>query len=225
MKLNIGSGPCPKDGWTNVDADPTVSADVHADALAYLASLPADSVQEVYAGHFLEHLEKPAADRFLAECYRVLAPGGVCAIVVPDTREILKRYIAQAIDEIPFDGRLWRLNDLDDVCGWFLYGSVNPSRHLWSYDEFTLRRAMRAAGFEDLKRLDRYRDARLAGPAWFQAGYEGRKLMSKIIQVIRHASNCWYVWEMNPDGTGRNTLASFPTEAEAQAFAASYRNK
>jgi hypothetical protein len=45
------------------------------------------------------------------------------------------------------------------------------------------------------------------------------------IAVIRHAANCWYVWELNPNGSGRNTLASFPTEAEAQAFAEAYRNK
>ena len=44
------------------------------------------------------------------------------------------------------------------------------------------------------------------------------------IAVIRHAANCWYVWEMNPDDSGRNTLASFPTEAEAQAFVAAYRS-
>ena len=175
MKLNMGCGPHYLAGWTNVDADTTVKADVHADALEFLDRLGESEVEEIYAGHFLEHLAKPAADRFLRECYRVLVPGGVCAIVVPDMREVLKRYIAQAIDEIPFDGRMWRLSDLDDVCGWFLYGSVNPSRHLWSYDEFTLRRAMREAGFVDLKRMDRYADARLFGPAWFQAGYEGRK--------------------------------------------------
>ena len=105
----------------------------------------------------------------------MLEPGGICALVVPDMREVLKRYVAQGIDEIPFDGRGWQMSDLDDVCGWFLYGSVNASRHLWSYDEFTLRRAMRAAGFTDLHRLDRYRDPRLVTGAWFQTGYQGVK--------------------------------------------------
>lgn len=117
MKLNMGCGPHYLAGWTNVDADTTVKADVHADALEFLDRLGESEVEEIYAGHFLEHLAKPAADRFLRECYRVLVPGGVCAIVVPDMREVLKRYIAQAIDEIPFDGRMWRLSDLDDVCG------------------------------------------------------------------------------------------------------------
>ena len=175
MKLNMGCGPHYMAGWTNIDADEAVHADAHADVLEFLDRLDAGEVSEIYAGHFLEHLAQPDAARFLAECYRVLEPGGVCAIVVPDMREVLKRYVAQAIDEIPYADRIWRLSDLDDVCGWFLYGSVSASRHLWSYDEFTLRRAMHAAGFTELKRIDRYRDARLVVPAWFQAGYEGRK--------------------------------------------------
>ena len=65
MRLNIGCGPYPKAGWTNVDADLTVAADVHADALEFLDRLAAGEVTEIYAGHFLEHLEKPVADRFL----------------------------------------------------------------------------------------------------------------------------------------------------------------
>jgi hypothetical protein len=44
-----------------------------------------------------------------------------------------------------------------------------------------------------------------------------------VIRVIKHAANCWYVWEMNPNGTGRNVLASFATEAAANAYAATYR--
>ena len=38
----------------------------HADALEFLDRLGAGEVAEVYAGHFLEHLEKPVADHFLS---------------------------------------------------------------------------------------------------------------------------------------------------------------
>ena len=42
---------------------------------------PDGSVAVIHAYHFLEHLEKPVA--MLAECQRVLRPGGVMNIVVP----------------------------------------------------------------------------------------------------------------------------------------------
>lgn len=175
MKVNLGCGNFPIRGYVNVDADPTVRADVCADAFDYLAALADASIAEVYAGHFLEHLDRPDATRFLAECFRVLEPGGVCALVVPDIREVLKRYVGNSLEAEVMAGRVWQMNDLDDICGWFLYSTVQTSVHKWSYDEFTLRRAMQAAGFAVNRRIDRYRDPRLGAPAWFQCGWEGVK--------------------------------------------------
>ena len=175
MRLNFGCGIHPLAGYTNIDANPNIAADVHADALEFLDRLAEGEVTEIYAGHFLEHLERPAGLHFLQECYRVLAPGGICGIVVPDAREILKRYVSTSIEALNFEGRLWYFSDLDDVCGWILYSTVQSSRHLWAYDEFTLRRIMREAGFSDLQRIDRYRDPRLAAGVFFQCGYQGVK--------------------------------------------------
>lgn len=175
LRLNIGCGQYPLADYVNIDADLTTPADVHADAYAYLATYADGSVAEIYAGHFLEHLDKPDADRFLAECFRVLQPGGICALVVPDIREVMKRYIGHSLDAEPLNGRFWSLNDLDDICGWFLYSTTQASVHRWSYDEFTLRRVMQAVGFDVTRRIDRYRDPRLGAPAWFQCGWEGIK--------------------------------------------------
>lgn len=40
-----------------------------------------DSVQQIYAYHFLEHVKEPV--RILQECQRVLIPGGIMNICVP----------------------------------------------------------------------------------------------------------------------------------------------
>ena len=77
MRLNVGCGDYLLEGFVNLDADPATPADVHADAMVYLRDCPDATFAEVYAGHFLEHLTPEGAQRFLAECYRVLAPGGV----------------------------------------------------------------------------------------------------------------------------------------------------
>lgn len=43
------------------------------------------SVDGVLASHFLEHLDLQEAWKFVAECYRVLKPGGVMVASVPNT--------------------------------------------------------------------------------------------------------------------------------------------
>ena len=42
------------------------------------------SVDGGYHSHVLEHLDRPVAREFLKETLRVLRPGGICRIVVPD---------------------------------------------------------------------------------------------------------------------------------------------
>jgi SAM-dependent methyltransferase len=60
------------------------------------------SVDAVYHSHVLEHFDRDAAPRFLAEVTRVLKPGGIHRIVVPDLetqcRDYLKSLEACAID-------------------------------------------------------------------------------------------------------------------------------
>ena len=45
---------------------------------------PDSSFDVVYNSHFLEHLRRRDAGEFLTECNRVLRPGGVIRIAVPD---------------------------------------------------------------------------------------------------------------------------------------------
>ena len=123
----------------------------------------------MYAGHFLEHFEydlhqwqTSEAHTLLAAIHHALKPGGIVGIIVPDTREVLRGYL--------FEGR-----DLDDICAGFLYSTIQPSRHKWSWDLATLRRALERAGFAVTDEIDRYDDPRLAAGAWFQCGLEAVK--------------------------------------------------
>ena len=57
--------------------------------------LPFDDNQfdAVYHSHVLEHLEPADGEKLLSECYRVLRPGGVLRIVVPNLEQIATLYL------------------------------------------------------------------------------------------------------------------------------------
>ena len=80
MKLNLGSNTHSIAGYINIDIEPLTGVDLVADAVR----LPFKSgvVDEIYAGHLLEHLSRPTD--FFLECHRILVSQGQLAVVVPD---------------------------------------------------------------------------------------------------------------------------------------------
>ena len=56
-----------------------------------------DSVDAVYHSHLLEHLDRNVAEKFLIEVKRVLKPGGIHRIAVPDLEKACRAYIAHIL--------------------------------------------------------------------------------------------------------------------------------
>ena len=56
---------------------------------------PDNTFDVVYHSHVLEHLPKNEAPGFVKECFRVLNPGGILRIVIPDLEEITREYLRQ----------------------------------------------------------------------------------------------------------------------------------
>lgn len=80
LRLNLGCDRTQIAGYVGVDFNPDVDPDVLAD----VEHLPFedDSADEIYASHVLEHL--PYDSKALQEWLRVLKPGGMLTVVVPD---------------------------------------------------------------------------------------------------------------------------------------------
>ena len=95
MKLvNVGCGAVYHPAWINLDAAPSAPEVKRSDARDGLP-FPDASVDAVYHSHMLEHLDAASARAFLRECHRVLRPGGVLRVVVPDLEGIAQAYLCE----------------------------------------------------------------------------------------------------------------------------------
>ena len=115
LAVNVGCGEFPLDGWLNCDEIGYEGVDL----ICHIPPMPFESgsVDDLYAGHMLEHLNQRDAGLFLEEAMRVLRPGGRLGVLVPDTREILRRWLLQTGDVVACpEGVYWQMDDLDDVC-------------------------------------------------------------------------------------------------------------
>jgi predicted SAM-dependent methyltransferase len=95
-KLNLG---CADDGqlegYINLDLNKDLPNVLAANAL-YLP-FKDNSMDEIYASHFLEHLTPIELDYELVECRRVLKPKGLFHIIVPDMEVLSKAWSAASL--------------------------------------------------------------------------------------------------------------------------------
>jgi predicted SAM-dependent methyltransferase len=93
LKVNLGSGDVPLEGFVNVDALPGApGVDVVADISE---RLPFDdgSVDLIYASHVLEHFSTADVPGLLSDWRRVLRDGGTLLIAVPDLDVVARRLV------------------------------------------------------------------------------------------------------------------------------------
>lgn len=90
--LNLVCGQTYHKEWINIDIS-SHSEYVLAHDLTKEIPFNDNIFDVVYHSHILEHFPKNYAHKFIKECYRVLKPGGIIRVVVPDLEGIVKEYI------------------------------------------------------------------------------------------------------------------------------------
>jgi predicted SAM-dependent methyltransferase len=151
-KLNLGCGPNPKPGWINIDL-----FDAHADLRVDLREkwpFSDASVSHVYSEHVFEHFElQREVTHFLSEARRVLQPGGIFDVGVPDTEWPLRAYGNPDDPYWPFAKVVhpeWCETQLDHINYHFRQGT----EHKYAWDFETLARTLRSFGFTDIARRE-----------------------------------------------------------------------
>jgi len=92
-KINLGCGYRLHSDWINVDFIKTGS-DVIVCNLLDGIPFEDQSADVIYHSHVLEHFNRDGGEKFILECFRVLKPGGIIRIAVPDLEEIAKGYVS-----------------------------------------------------------------------------------------------------------------------------------
>jgi predicted SAM-dependent methyltransferase len=120
--------------------------------------LPDGSCKGIYASHVLEHLARNDCYRALENTFKLLAPGGIFRLIVPDLAYIGREYIRMLDKGDPEAGHYLVsatiLGEETRARGLFsiAYHTLNTSRHLWMWDEFSLRKALQDRGFDRVRR-------------------------------------------------------------------------
>jgi SAM-dependent methyltransferase len=187
-KVNLGCGPHAPTGWLNIDGswnawlsnhtylyktlktigvisknNPVAQWNVRPLVHDLTEPLPfkENSVAVIYGAHVLEHLYLSDAQRLLGECLRVLRPGGVIRMVVPDLRSMVTSYLKNKNGGSPSPAeRIAAADKLNEMLGFrspapptgnplfkFYYLWKDFHHHKWMYDSDSLIRYMENAGF------------------------------------------------------------------------------
>jgi predicted SAM-dependent methyltransferase len=142
LRLNLGSGPGRIDGWTNVDIV-GMHPDLHWDLRRDLP-FPDACAEAVFLEHVLEHIPLAGVVRVLDEARRVLKPGGIVRVGVPDFGRYARSYAGdRAFIEELRPGRPTPLLAIAEVAQF--HG------HVSAWDDETLVAVIEAAGFEDVE--------------------------------------------------------------------------
>lgn len=112
MYLNVGCGEHFRPDWTNVDFRSRHGA-VRAYDITRGLRFDDGIFDVVYHSHLLEHLRREDVPPFLLECRRVMRPGGVIRVVVPDLEQIARAYLA-ALDAGDEANHEWSVLEMYD---------------------------------------------------------------------------------------------------------------
>lgn len=183
LQLHLGSGPYAEPGWINVDKSWTPRITRIRPVVRVLArvgllteqqrntiwprevirldvSKPLpwgdESARAIYSSHMVEHFERPEARRLLVECLRVLRPGGVLRLVLPDVQDGVRVYLQQKEARNP--------RAADEFVGSLFYASYGDMPrirrlaigllhrpHRWLYDIDSMRALLSEVGFTPIQ--------------------------------------------------------------------------
>ena len=177
IKVNIGCGRTPTEGWLNFDNSPAIKLAKSpfkyklAKAMGLLKEqqienikwnmehniqfadatksvpLQTSSVDCIYTSHMVEHLSQKGARNFLNEVKRVLKVGGVVRIAVPDLRIAVDDYLETNDADAFMRGILVQAPEINTLKQKINLFVSGYRHHQWMYDGASLSKLLTEMGF------------------------------------------------------------------------------
>jgi hypothetical protein len=167
--VQFGCGLCAPDGWLNFDASPRLRLEQSIAGFAFsrklfpanarygdiIRGLPvtAGSATGVYASHVLEHMTRDNCAVALRNTFTMLQPGGTFRLIVPDLRTRAEAFLASNDDNAAHV--LMERLGVTSTSGSRTYraflDAMGNSKHLWMWDEKSMTKALRIAGFSAVR--------------------------------------------------------------------------
>ena len=106
-----------------------------------------ETVDVLYSSHMLEHLDRNEASMFLKKAFRVLRPGGVIRIAVPDLKKQVKKYNEEGDADAFIESTHLCVPRPRSLAQKLRLLLVGPRNHQWMYDGNSLSRLLQKHGF------------------------------------------------------------------------------
>jgi SAM-dependent methyltransferase len=172
LYVQYGCGTWAPEGWQNFDVTPALfvqNIPVIGKRLAPIRfpksvrygdirkGLPlADgSADAVYCSHVLEHLSVEDMRRALLNTLKILRPGGVFRLVIPDLRPAAEKYVRSTEPDAGFKFMQWLgVGQIERPAGLLsvLRSWIGNSAHYWMWDYESMAIELRSVGFTSIRR-------------------------------------------------------------------------
>lgn len=120
LKVNLGCGFTPFQGWQNLDILE------HPEIIKHDLTTPLpyedNSVDLIYSEHFFEHLDEVDGFTLLQDCYKKLKPNGTLRISMPSLDEVLKIYNTWDTNYQYFHPHIKKFSNAFQFINWAFFG-------------------------------------------------------------------------------------------------------
>lgn len=183
IRVNIGCGKTPTEGWVNFDNSPAIKL-ANSPILYFLfkllkllskeqienvewnkknkiifadaaKKLPLNnnSVECIYSSHMVEHLSRNQALTFLREALRILQPDGILRIAVPDLQIVANKYFVEGDADSFMEEILVEAPPINSLKEKLILLITGYRHHQWMYDGKSITLLLKNVGFKNVRIL------------------------------------------------------------------------